>query len=77
MRRQIMGKSLPRRSRGTYLLDELADGSTRITFELAWLDAPLSERLMAPITRSVVGRANAKALRRLAEALANRKEEAR
>jgi hypothetical protein len=77
MRRQIMGKSLPRRSRGTYLLDELADGGTRITFELAWLEAPLSERLMAPITRSVVGRANAKALRRLAEALANRKEEAR
>jgi len=66
-----------RHTRGTYMLDELPDGGTRITFELAWFEAPLSERLMAPITRSVIGRANAKALRRLAETLANRKEETR
>lgn len=58
-----------RRTRGTYVLDELPDGGTRITFELAWLEAPLGERLLAPITRSVVGRANAKALRRLADVL--------
>jgi hypothetical protein len=74
---ESFGAKGKRHTRGTYLLDELADGGTRITFELAWLEAPLSERLMAPITRSVVGRANAKALRRLAEALANRKEKAR
>jgi uncharacterized protein YndB with AHSA1/START domain len=67
-----------RRTRGTYTLEELRDGGTRITFELAWLEAPLSERLAAPISRAVVGRANAKALRRLAEVLAdNGKEEAR
>jgi hypothetical protein len=38
----------------------------------------MSERLMAPITRAVVGRANETALRRLADVLANNaKEEAR
>ncbi len=59
------------------VLEDAPGGGTRITFELAWLEAPISERLMAPITRSVVGRANDRALRRLAEALANRMEEAR
>ena len=67
---ESVGAKGRRRTRGTYVLDELPDG-TRISFELAWLEAPLSERLMAPITRSVVGRANAKALRRLVDALAD------
>jgi len=67
---ESVGAKGRRRTRGTYVLDELPRG-TRITFELVWLEAPLSERLMAPITRSVVGRANAKALRRLADALAD------
>ncbi len=67
-----------RRTRGTYTLAELPDGGTRVDFELAWLEAPLTERLMAPITRSVVARANEKALRRLVNVLADReKEEAR
>ena len=61
-----------RRTRGTYVLDELPDGGTRISFELTWLDAPTSERLIAPVTRSVVGRNNARSLRRLAEALTAR-----
>jgi hypothetical protein len=75
---ESVGAKGRRRTRGTYVLTELPGGGTRITFELAWLQAPLSERLMAPITRAVVGRANEKALRRLAEALADRtKEEAR
>ncbi len=75
---ESIGAKGKRRTRGTYMLDELPGGGTRITFELEWLEAPLSERLMAPITRSVVGRANAKSLRRLVDVLANRqKEEAR
>jgi uncharacterized protein YndB with AHSA1/START domain len=75
---ESVGAKGRRRTRGTYTLEELRDGGTRITFELAWLEAPLSERLAAPISRAVVGRANAKALRRLAEVLAdNGKEEAR
>ena len=75
---ESVGAKGKRRTRGTYTLEELPDGGTRISFELAWLEAPLSERLAAPISRAVVGRANAKALRRLAEVLAdNGKEEAR
>ncbi len=60
-----------RRTRGTYTLEELAEGGTRITFELDWLRMPLSERLAAPLTRGVVRRSSAKSLRRLAEHLAN------
>lgn len=74
---ESIGAKGKRRTRGTYTFEELPDGGTRITFELVWLEAPLSERLMAPIARSVVGRANAEALRRLVGVLAdNAKEEA-
>lgn len=58
-----------RRTRGTYVLEPLPDGGTRIVFELAWLEAPLSERLAAPLTRAVVRRANARSLQRLTEML--------
>lgn len=63
-----------RRTRGTYVLEELPGGGTRIAFELAWLEAPLRERLAAPLTRSVVRRANARSLQRLAETLAANEE---
>jgi hypothetical protein len=59
-----------RRTRGTYVLDELPGGGTRINFELAWLEAPMRERLSAPLTRAVVRRANGKALERLAAVFA-------
>jgi hypothetical protein len=58
-----------RRTRGTYVLEPLPGGGTRITFELAWLEAPLRERLAAPLTRAVVRRANARSLQRLAQTL--------
>lgn len=58
-----------RRTRGTYSLEELPDGGTRITFELAWLQIPLIERLAAPITRAVVRRGNQRSLDRLGEQL--------
>jgi hypothetical protein len=56
-------------TRGSYELEPLPGGGTRISFELAWLEAPLSERMLSPLTRSVVRRANDRALRRLAEQL--------
>lgn len=59
-----------RRTRGTYVLDPLPGGGTRINFELAWLEAPLRERLAALLTRSVVRRANDRSLQRLAQILA-------
>ena len=78
MTEESIGANGRRRTRGTYTLDELPDGGTRINFQLEWLEAPLTERLTSPITRTVVGRANAKALRRLVDVLANQgKEEAR
>jgi hypothetical protein len=58
-----------RRTRGTYVLEEVPGGGTRISFELAWLAAPVSERLVAPLTRWVVRRNNQRSLRRLAEQL--------
>ncbi len=75
---ESVGAKGRRRTRGTYTLEELPDGGTRISFELEWLEAPFSERLLAPISRAVVGRANQRSLRRLVGALATHtKEEAR
>jgi polyketide cyclase/dehydrase/lipid transport protein len=53
-----------RRTRGTYTLEELPAGGTRISFELAWLRAPLGERLTAPLVRALVRRGNRRSLRR-------------
>jgi hypothetical protein len=72
---ESVGAKGRRRTRGTYTLADLPDGGTRIAFELRWLEAPLTERLMAPITRAVVARANRTALRRLVEALETQVEE--
>jgi Polyketide cyclase / dehydrase and lipid transport len=58
-----------RRTRGAYRLEELPNGGTRITFDLAWLRIPLVERLAAPLTRAVVRRGNQRSLHRLAKQL--------
>jgi hypothetical protein len=68
---ETVGARGRRRTRGTYILEELPAGGTRISFEFAWLHVPLIERLVAPITRSVVRRGNRRSLRRLADRLAN------
>jgi carbon monoxide dehydrogenase subunit G len=54
---------------GTYVLTQLPDGGTRITFEYAWQRAPLSERLASPLVRGVLRRANERSMRRLADQL--------
>ena len=59
-----------RRTRGTFRLEEPADGGTRISFELAWLQAPRAERLFPALNRAFVRRANGKGMRRLAKQLA-------
>jgi uncharacterized protein YndB with AHSA1/START domain len=58
-----------RRTRGTYSLEDLPDGGTRITFTLEFLSLPTGERLMGPLQRAYVRRVNGKAMRRLAERL--------
>jgi hypothetical protein len=55
---------------GTYTLEELPGAHTRVVFEYRWQSAPLSERLAAPLVRSVLRRGNQRAMRRLAEQLA-------
>jgi Polyketide cyclase / dehydrase and lipid transport len=64
------GPGAKRRTRGTYLLEALPDGGTRITFKLEFLEMPKSERLMGPLQRSYVRRVNRKGMKRLADQLA-------
>lgn len=65
------GPSAKRRTRGTYLLEALRDGGTRIEFELEFLEMPATERLMGPLNRAYVRRVNGKAMKRLAERLSS------
>lgn len=58
-----------RETRGTYRLEELPEGGTKISFELAWVTVPRSERLFPPLARRFIRRANGKAMRRLAKQL--------
>ena len=58
-----------RRGRGTFVLDQTGSG-TRITFTFEQLSLPWVERILAPLTRAWLRRANDRALRRLAERLA-------
>jgi len=55
---------------GTYTLADLPDGGTRVTFTYTWEQAPVSDRLMAPVVHAVARRANETSMRRLAEKLA-------
>jgi carbon monoxide dehydrogenase subunit G len=67
---QNVGAGGRRIATGTYTLDSLPDGGTRIVFEYAWKQAPLTERLAAPAVRSILARGNQRAMERLAEQLA-------
>ena len=67
---QNVGAGGKRVANGTYILDELPNGGTRITFRYAWKTAPLSERMFAPLVRRMLRRANERAMERLAEQLA-------
>jgi hypothetical protein len=69
---QNIGAEGRRIATGTYTLQELPNGGTRIEFAYRWQQAPLAERLTAPLVRAVVRRANEQALSRLAEQLAER-----
>ena len=60
-----------RTGEGTYSLESLPDGGTRITFEYRWVVAPLIDRVTAPLARAYIRRNNDTAMRRLAEHLAS------
>jgi uncharacterized protein YndB with AHSA1/START domain len=55
---------------GTYTLEPLPDGGTRIHFTYRWIVAPLADRLTAPLARAFIRRTNETAMRRLGEYLA-------
>ena len=54
---------------GTYDLAELPGGATRVSFTYAWERAPLADRLLSPLVRSILRRGNARAMERLAAQL--------
>ena len=60
---------------GTYTLEETPAGGTRINFEYAWQQAPLSERLAAPLIRAILRRGNERAMQRFAGQLAARQRD--
>ena len=66
---QGVGAGGKRRTRGTYRLEQLPGGGTRISFELEWLQASRAERLAPPLIRAFVRRTSGKAMRRLAKQL--------
>lgn len=55
-----------RLAHGTYTIEPLAAGGSRVSFTYAWTHAPLTERLLAPAVRATMQRANRKVMRRLA-----------
>jgi uncharacterized membrane protein len=64
-----IGADGKRHTRGTYRLEQLPGGDTRISFELEWLAASRLERLGSPLIRAFVRRSDGKAMRRLAKML--------
>jgi Polyketide cyclase / dehydrase and lipid transport len=71
---QNVGAHGRRRANGTYMLEELPGGETRIVFEYSWQEAPMSERLAAPLIRAFLRRGNQRVMERLAEQLAARSQ---
>jgi hypothetical protein len=47
----------------------LPDGGTRINFRFEWIEAPLGDRLLAPVVRTILRRGDERAMRRLAAEL--------
>jgi hypothetical protein len=65
-----------RTGQGTYTLESLPDGGTRISFEYRWIVTPLVDRLSAPVARAFLRRNNETAMRRLAALLDERSVDA-
>jgi uncharacterized protein YndB with AHSA1/START domain len=61
-----------RTGQGTYTLEPLPDGGTRIAFEYRWIVTPTIDRITAPLARAFIRRNNRTAMRRLADQLVDR-----
>ncbi len=64
-----VGAGGKRVANGTYTLSALPAGGTHVQFEYSWQQIPLSERVMSPVVRGMLRRANERAMQRLAERL--------
>ncbi|MFD7288814.1 SRPBCC family protein [Streptomyces sp. NPDC059863] len=59
-----------RLAQGTYTIEPLRTGGSRVSFTYAWERAPLTDRLLAPVVRATMRRANRTVMQRLATELA-------
>lgn len=59
-----------RRAHGTYDIEPQSAGGSRVSFTYGWVRAPLADRLLAPVVRATMRRANRTVMRRLATELA-------
>ncbi|MET8944070.1 SRPBCC family protein [Streptomyces sp. NPDC004542] len=59
-----------RLAHGTYTIEPLRAGGSRVSFTYAWVRAPLADRLLAPVVRVTIRRANRTVMSRLAAELA-------
>ncbi|MFE7567883.1 SRPBCC family protein [Streptomyces sp. NPDC057539] len=59
-----------RLAQGTYTIEPLPTGGSRVSFTYAWERAPLTDRLLAPVVRATMRRANRTVMQRLATELA-------
>ena len=66
---RTVGAGGKRVTRGTYTLTEQPGGRTLVEFELVYEQGPASERMAAPLVRSILRRANERAMERLREVL--------
>jgi hypothetical protein len=66
---RTVGAGGKRVTRGTYTLTERPDGRTLVEFELVYEQGPASERVAAPLVRSILRRANERSMERLREVL--------
>src|SRR3954452_3495990 len=64
-----VAKKAGRTGEGTYVLESLPTGGTRITFEYRWIVTPPLDRLTSRLVRANTPRNNETATRRLAEPL--------
>ena len=67
-----VGANGRRHGTGTFVLEPLPDGGTRIGFEYAWRSAPRSERVLSPLVRAIMRRGLRTSMKRLADQLALR-----
>ncbi|MEU3829806.1 SRPBCC family protein [Streptomyces sp. NPDC029080] len=58
-----------RLAHGTYTIEPLRTGGSHVSFTYAWARAPLADRLLAPVVRTMMRRANRTVMRRLATEL--------